>query len=164
EDRRFLTGRGRYVADFELGAAHAAFVRSDLAHARITGIDTSEALQVPGVLAVYTHADLEGPVADRLPVLVPSDALVAPRTQFAPAPRGFEWRFDMQRSGSMRLEARGVVARYDPAEDRLLIHDSTQAPTGIRFGLALLFGMDLDRLHVVAPDVGGGFGTKVIQF
>ena len=83
EDRRFLTGRGRYVADFELGAAHAAFVRSDLAHARITGIDTSEALQVPGVLAVYTHADLEGPVADRLPVLVPSDALVAPRTQFA---------------------------------------------------------------------------------
>ena len=64
----------------------------------------------------------------------------------------------------MPLEARGVVARYDPAEDRLLIHDSTQAPTGIRFGLALLFGMDLDRLHVVAPDVGGGFGTKVIQF
>src|SRR5436305_3641297 len=70
----------------------------------------------------------------------------------------------MQRSASMPLEARGIVARYDATEDRLRVHDSTQAPTGIRFGLALLFDMDLDRVHVVAPDVGGGFGTKVIQF
>src|SRR5206468_9364156 len=38
---------------------------------------------VPGVLGVFTHADLDGEVAERLPVLVPSDALVAPRTQHA---------------------------------------------------------------------------------
>jgi aerobic carbon-monoxide dehydrogenase large subunit len=55
------------------------------------------------------------------------------------------------------------VARFD-AEGGLLVHDSTQAPTGIRAGLSLLFDLDLDRVQVVAPDVGGGFGVKVIQF
>src|SRR2546430_9727614 len=83
EDRRFLTGRGRYTADFELEAAHAAFVRSDFAHARILGIETAEAERVPGVLGVFTHADLDGDFAERLPVLVPSEALIAPRTQHA---------------------------------------------------------------------------------
>jgi len=64
----------------------------------------------------------------------------------------------------MPLEGRAVVARYDELEDRLLLHDATQAPTGVRFGLAMLFGMEIERVHVVAPDVGGGFGVKVIQF
>src|SRR6266567_9273160 len=64
----------------------------------------------------------------------------------------------------MPIETRGVVARSEEREDRLLVHDATQAPTGVRFGLAMLFGLDPDRVHVVAPDVGGGFGVKVIQF
>ena len=54
EDGRFLTGRGRYTADFEPKAAHAAFVRSDFAHARILGVDTSAAASLPGVLGVFT--------------------------------------------------------------------------------------------------------------
>src|SRR5439155_12149639 len=58
EDRRLLTGRGRYTGDFEPAAAHAAFVRSDFAHARITGIDVAAAQAVPGVLDVFTYADL----------------------------------------------------------------------------------------------------------
>ncbi len=58
EDRRFVTGRGRYTDDVNLpGQTWAAFVRSPLAHARITGFDASEATSVPGVLAVYTGAD-----------------------------------------------------------------------------------------------------------
>src|SRR3989442_3565469 len=85
-------------------------------------------------------------------------------TALASAPHVFEWRFVMERSAAIPLEARAVVARYDPTEDRLLVHDSTQAPTGVRFGLAMLFGLDPERVHVVAPDVGGGFGLKVIQF
>src|SRR5439155_20478889 len=83
EDHRFLTGRGRYVADFELDAAQAAFVRSDFAHARLLGIDTAEAAAAPDVLGVFTYADLAGDLAERLPVLVPSEALIAPRTQHA---------------------------------------------------------------------------------
>ena len=58
EDRRFVTGRGRYTDDVNLpGQTWAAFVRSPLAHARITGFDASEATSLPGVLAVYTGAD-----------------------------------------------------------------------------------------------------------
>jgi carbon-monoxide dehydrogenase large subunit len=59
EDKRFITGRGRYVDDVTLpGQTYAAFVRSPHAHARITGIDAAEALASPGVLAVYTGADI----------------------------------------------------------------------------------------------------------
>src|SRR5438034_9262961 len=83
EDARLLAGGGRFTADFEPGAAHAAFVRSDFAHARITGIDVTAARAVPGVLGVFTHGDLDGGFAERLPLLVPNDGLVAPRTQFA---------------------------------------------------------------------------------
>ncbi|WP_286249127.1 xanthine dehydrogenase family protein molybdopterin-binding subunit [Streptomyces graminofaciens] len=58
EDRKLLTGRGEYLADVRLpGQVHAAFVRSSLAHARITGIDITEATALPGVLAVWTGAD-----------------------------------------------------------------------------------------------------------
>jgi carbon-monoxide dehydrogenase large subunit len=60
EDTRILTGRGRYIADISLpGMLHAAFVRSPFPHAAINGIDTAEALNVPGVVAVLTAADLD---------------------------------------------------------------------------------------------------------
>jgi len=59
EDRRFLTGRGRFVADIELpGALHCVLVRSPHAHARICKIDTSAAAGAPGVVAVFTGADM----------------------------------------------------------------------------------------------------------
>jgi carbon-monoxide dehydrogenase large subunit len=60
EDPRLLTGGGCYVADIDVpGRLHAAFVRSPFAHARIDRIDTSEAQQSPGVIAVLTGADME---------------------------------------------------------------------------------------------------------
>lgn len=61
EDGRLLTGRGRFVDDVQLPRmSHAAFLRSYLAHGRIASIDVTEALELPGVVAVYTAADLEG--------------------------------------------------------------------------------------------------------
>jgi aerobic carbon-monoxide dehydrogenase large subunit len=61
EDVRFLTGHGRYLDDVApVGALHAVFYRSPVAHGRITGLDVSEAAEAPGVVAVYTAADLEG--------------------------------------------------------------------------------------------------------
>src|SRR5262245_55712322 len=55
EDRRFITGTGRYVDDIKLlGMTHAAFVRSPHAHARIASIDVSEAEKMPGVVGVLT--------------------------------------------------------------------------------------------------------------
>jgi len=242
EDGRLLTGNGRYTDDFEPHAAHAAFVRSDFAHARIADIDVSGALGIDGVHAVYTYEDLAGRFAEPLPLIIPHEAIVAPRTQYAlardeirhigeiiamvvardryiaedaagairveyePLPvvadlalaaaedaelvhrdrpdnvigrvaeehgdvdaalaaatHVFRWRFDIQRSASMPLEGRAIVARFDD-EGGLLMYDSTQAPTGVRAGLSLLFGLSIEQVQVVAPDVGGGFGVKVIQF
>ncbi len=64
EDPRFLTTGGVYTEDVTddrlAGACHVFFVRSPIAHARISGIDASAALASPGVLAVYTAADLAG--------------------------------------------------------------------------------------------------------
>jgi carbon-monoxide dehydrogenase large subunit len=60
EDDRMLTGRGRYVSDWNLpGQAHAHFVRSDRAHAEIVSIDREAALASPGVLAIFTGEDLK---------------------------------------------------------------------------------------------------------
>ena len=59
EDRRFLLGRGRFVADIELpGALHCVLVRSPHAHARIRKIDTAAAAAAPGVVAVFTGSDM----------------------------------------------------------------------------------------------------------
>ncbi len=59
EDRELLLGQGTFVDNLDSeGVAHAIFVRSPFAHARITGIDTSEAAAAPGVLAVLTADDL----------------------------------------------------------------------------------------------------------
>ena len=65
EDDRFLTGRGRYVADLTLpGTVFAKFVRSPYAHARLVRIDAKRALAVPGVIGVFTAVDLKGDVGN----------------------------------------------------------------------------------------------------
>jgi carbon-monoxide dehydrogenase large subunit len=60
EDPRLLTGRARFVDDLHLPRMlHAQFVRGTVAHGRITGLDVTGALRVPGVVAVYTAKDLD---------------------------------------------------------------------------------------------------------
>jgi carbon-monoxide dehydrogenase large subunit len=72
EDPRFLTGAARYVEDLPLvDAAWLTYVRSIHAHGRITGIDTSVAAAMPGVLGVFTADDLDGfgPAPHLFPIL-----------------------------------------------------------------------------------------------
>jgi carbon-monoxide dehydrogenase large subunit len=72
EDARMLTGRGRYVSDWQLpGQAYAHFVRSDRAHAEIIKVEVEEALKMPGVLAVLTGADVEAAGLKPLPAAAP---------------------------------------------------------------------------------------------
>ena len=84
EDRRLLTGQGRFTADWDLlGQAHAAFLRSDRAHARIVSIDTAAASVLPGVIRVLTGADVAAsawktPPPMHLPPGVGGMALKAP--------------------------------------------------------------------------------------
>ncbi len=61
EDVRFLTGAGNYTGDVVLAnQAHAVFLRSPHAHAAITSIDTAAAKQMPGVVGIFTGADIDG--------------------------------------------------------------------------------------------------------
>jgi carbon-monoxide dehydrogenase large subunit len=72
EDPRLLTGRGNYTDDISLpGQAHGTVLRSPHAHARITGIDISAAMEVPGVLAVITGADLKAAGLGEVPCVIP---------------------------------------------------------------------------------------------
>ena len=89
EDKRLITGSGRYTDDVRApGSAHAAFVRSPYAHARIGSIDASAALAAPGVIAVLTAADYladgHRPIAH---VPNPADAVEWQRPGFV-APEG----------------------------------------------------------------------------
>nr|MBA3252177.1 xanthine dehydrogenase family protein molybdopterin-binding subunit [Geodermatophilaceae bacterium] len=82
EDARLTTGRGRYLDDLGHGTAAAAFVRSPHAHALVRDIDVTPALDVDGLLAVYTYEDLTGPLAEPLPLLIPHPALTGGRTGY----------------------------------------------------------------------------------
>src|SRR5919108_3755549 len=79
EDPRFLRGQGTYIDDVKLpGMLFMDIVRSPYAHARITSIDASEALKVPGVLAVVTGKDLEAAGLHWMPTLMSDTQMVLP--------------------------------------------------------------------------------------
>src|SRR5450432_4854759 len=89
EDPRLLTLGGSYVDDLRLpelaGAARVTFVRSPLAHALITGIDVSAALEAPGVVAVLTARDAgDLPPASTRPMTEP--LLAGDRVRFVGEP------------------------------------------------------------------------------
>jgi len=75
EDRRFLTGRGRYIDDITLPRmAHGAVLASPYAHARIVSIDTRRAQEAPGVLCVLTGQDaLDQGLGGMPPLFMPED-------------------------------------------------------------------------------------------
>src|SRR3989442_14336974 len=71
EDDRMLTGRGKYVSDWNLpGQAYGHFIRSDRAHADIVSLDPAAALAQAGVLAVLTGEDIKGELKS-LPCALP---------------------------------------------------------------------------------------------
>ena len=68
------------------------------------------------------------------------------------------------RGGGHALEGRGAVARYDPVQDRMTLWTATQAPHQVKRNLVDLMGWDENRIRVIAPDVGGGFGPKAMFY
>ena len=75
EDPRLITGGSVYTDDVTLpGMVHAAILRSPHAHARITGVDPSAAAAAPGVIAVYTGADVDGVLAPIPCAWIPPDS------------------------------------------------------------------------------------------
>ncbi|MCG5214036.1 aerobic carbon-monoxide dehydrogenase large subunit [Streptosporangium sp. KLBMP 9127] len=246
EDPRLLTGQGRYLDDLGPRALAAAFVRSPHASARIRDIDVSGALDVEGLVAVYTWEDLPEQVGAPLPLLIPHPALTHGRTAYplardlvrhvgepvvmvvardrylaedacalirvdyevlkpvvgveeaahggllvhadvpgnagahlvqevpsaaglgageaiGRAPHELSFRLDIERSASMPLEGRGVYARWDADDRSLRVYSSTQTSTSVRMAIAARLGLPLPSVEVIAPDVGGGFGVKIVH-
>ncbi|SDH43472.1 aerobic carbon-monoxide dehydrogenase large subunit [Nonomuraea jiangxiensis] len=244
EDPRLLTGQGRYLDDLGRDALAAAFVRSPHAHARIRDIDVTRALDVPGLVAIYTWEDLPERVARPLPLLIPHPALTHGRTAYPlareivrhvgeavvmvvaadryaaedacglidvdyeplkavvgleeavqgaqlvhedvpgnlgthfvqevagldgrgareaieAAPHTLAFRLDIERSASTPLEGRGVYARWDGRD--LRVYSSTQTSSSVRMAVAAALQLPLTQVEVIAPDVGGGFGVKIVH-
>jgi carbon-monoxide dehydrogenase large subunit len=246
EDPYLLTGKAQFVDDIELpGMLHAAFLRSDYAHARIKSIDVSQALKRPGVVAVYTAADfgdywkpgplqvpppsaIKGskfnartlvPIAkdkvrfsgeplavvvaesryiaedafdDILVDLEPLDAIVdlekclepgAPlihedlpsnlaanviqeRGSYAEAAAKadvvIKRRIMVDRGAGAAMENRGFVVDWNDRSREMTIWASTQAPIPLRNSIAARLGLFEDKVRVITPFIGGGFGPKIM--
>jgi CO/xanthine dehydrogenase Mo-binding subunit len=241
EDARLIIGKGRYLDDIGSGSLAAAFVRSPHAHARITDIDAEGALDVEGLVAIYTYEDLHGPMAEPLPVLIPHPQLTSPRTGYplangevnhvgeaivmvvatdryiaedacdrilvsyeelpvvvgvdqaraakiavheeipdnvaarhhqetgdvepalAAAKHTLSFTQYIERSACTPMEGKGVHARWDADDESLRVYTSTQASTSVRAAIAAKLELSLDKVEVIAPDVGGGFGVKIVH-
>jgi carbon-monoxide dehydrogenase large subunit len=87
-----------------------------------------------------------------------------PAAAFARAAHIVKGRYRMDRGAANPMETRGIVAEWNDAEQSLTCWISTQGPIPIRNGLAMLFGLPEHKVRVMAPDVGGGFGPKIMMF
>ena len=105
------------------------------------------------------HAEVPGNRAARV-----AQRVGDPDAAFARAAHVFRERLTIERSCGSPLETRGVVADWDARTGMLKVWISTQAPLPIKNGLARLFGLPEFNVEVIAPDVGGGFGTKIMLF
>jgi carbon-monoxide dehydrogenase large subunit len=239
EDPRLITGLGHYVDDIKLAdTLHVAFLRSPYAHARINSVRSEAAKSAPGVVAVYTGAEVAGkiglipcaaaapdmkkpdypvlavskvgyvgqPVAavvasdkykardaadlievDYEPLDVVTDIEAAAQADapviheelgtnvgwlytagsgdidaaFAAADKVVTQKLVHQRLIPTAMEPRGVLAQYFPGEQQLNLWSSTQVPHLLRTTLAAMLNVPENRLRVVAPEVGGGFGSKL---
>jgi aerobic carbon-monoxide dehydrogenase large subunit len=146
----FVVADDRYVAEDAAGLIEVAYeplpVVTDLASALLPG--------TPRV-----HADVPGNRAARFRQTV-GDADAA----IARAHRVLRERLAIERSCGTPIEARGVVAAWDARRRHLRVWDSTQAALPIKNGLARMFGLPEFDVDVIVPDVGGGFGTKIMMF
>ena len=79
---------------------------------------------------------------------------------FAAAPVRVGGRFRMRRKTTVAIEPRACLAEYEADGGALTLHSATQVPGIVRDALALALNLPGDRIRVVAPDVGGGFGGK----
>jgi carbon-monoxide dehydrogenase large subunit len=83
-----------------------------------------------------------------------------PDAAFAEADRIVKGSFYVHRYTGMPLETRGVAAAWDLGRGRLTLWSSTQWPHTLRASLSVLLMLPEQAIHVIAPDVGGGFGVK----
>jgi carbon-monoxide dehydrogenase large subunit len=232
EDPKFLTTGGIYVDDLAgEGALWATYVRSTVAHGKLVELDTRAARTRPGVVAVYTAADIDVPPVPRSMPMLPEamarpmlatgvvrfvgepvavilteeryqgeDAAESVLVEYDPLPvvvdpqealdgetllfpklktnvaldfrqpldetlfDGCEvvvsQRVSNQRVAPCPMEVRSGLASWGE-DGRLTQWASIQHPHGVKAALCDIYGLEEDRVRVIAPDVGGGFGAKI---
>jgi carbon-monoxide dehydrogenase large subunit len=241
EDAKLLTGQTNWTDNIILpGLLHMSVLRSPMAHARIVSVDVSAALDMPGVIAAYSGADLADvqgalpcawpvtpdmvhpdhhPLAvdevryagdgvavviardryaaadaleaiaveyDQLPAVVDMEAALQDGSPLVHSDKGtnscFVWpfaggedyeatkakadvvvtrRFRQQRLIPAAMEPRAVVVAPIAAADEYTVYSATQIPHILRVMLSLVTGIGEHKIRVIAPDVGGGFGSKL---
>lgn len=245
EDPRLITGQAKYTDDLVLpGMAHLAVVRSPHGHARIKKIDVARARQVPGVVAVFTGADMKAagfgdipcawvvpgsdtktpaypPIAsdvvryvgNAVAIVVAEDRYAARdgadavEVDYEPLPAVadawkaaqpgaaqvhadvpgnvcFHWKVSggdveaafkgaevvvkerilNQRLIPNAMEPRAALAQYNSGMGELTLYVTSQNPHIVRFLLSLDTGIPEHKIRVVAPEVGGGFGSKIPHY
>jgi carbon-monoxide dehydrogenase large subunit len=85
-------------------------------------------------------------------------------TAFAGAPHTFKLSLVSHRGGGFAIENRAVVARHDRLTGVTTVWSATQSPFMVKQCIVDMLGWDGDKLRVIAPDVGGGFGPKTIYY
>jgi carbon-monoxide dehydrogenase large subunit len=121
----------------------------------VTG--TAEALMLGAPLVWAEHKD-------NLVFDVSLGDKTATERAFAAAARTVSLTLVNQRVVANFLDTRGVVAEYNPADDRLTLSLSSQGPHAIRDVLLQTLNESPEKLCVITPDVGGGFGTKLFPY
>jgi aerobic carbon-monoxide dehydrogenase large subunit len=143
-----------------------------VAESRSIAEDAAELVQVeyeplPVVITPEVSAAAERLVHDDVPGNVAAEMLQEVgdvKAAMAAAPHRQRLHFRFERGAASPMEGRAVWARWSASEHKLTVFDSTQSPTSIRGGLAVLFGLPESDVEVIAPDVGGGFGPKIMLF
>jgi carbon-monoxide dehydrogenase large subunit len=146
----FVVADDRYLAEDAADLIEVAYESLPV----VTDLETALASGGPRV-----HADVPDNRAARFRQTV-GDADAA----LAGAHRVLRERLTIERSCGTPIEARGVVAEWDARRRLLRVWDSTQAALPIKNGLARMFGLPEFSVDVIVPDVGGGFGTKIMMF
>jgi aerobic carbon-monoxide dehydrogenase large subunit len=116
-------------------------------------------MQEPGARGPAVHDDIPDNVAGRV-TLSRGDVAGA----LSAAPRVATVRLSIGRGGGQPMETRGLVAEYNAMAALLTVWASSQVPHQIRQFVCDLLGLPLHQVRVVAPDVGGGFGAKLIVY
>src|SRR5436305_1863901 len=146
----FVVANSRYIAEDALDLIDVEYELLPVVHS----LEVASAKDAPLV-----HTDVPGNVAAHF-----VQSVGDPDSMFAEAPHIIRETFTMERGAAMPMECRGVLARWESHEGRLTCWISTQGPIPLRNGLAAIFHLPEHKVRVIAPDVGGGFGPKIMLF
>src|SRR5438105_4400270 len=154
EGPRLVQGRGRYVGQPRATTPRRTRALIDVSWEPLASVQDPTA---PGDARV--HDDIPDNLAGRV-TLSRGDVASA----LGAAPRRARLTLAIGRAGGQPMETRGLVAEYNAMAGLLTVWASSQVPHQVRQFICDLLGLAPHRVRVIAPDVGGGFGAKLIVY